>query len=310
MPTMREAPAGNPAALDEFQAAFGERLRQGEALARHTSSRMGGPADLFLVAETLSDLRQAANIAWKHDLPLFILGGGSNILVSDAGVRGLVIANRARAVAFEGTRVRAESGASLSTLARRCIGKGLAGLEWAIGVPGTIGGAVVGNAGAHGGDVAGSLESARILQPGGDEREWRNAELGFAYRTSVIKHSAPKSVILDVIFGLEQEPAEAIQTRADEYNAHRKATQPPGASIGSMFKNPPGDYAGRLIDQVGLKGKRVGNAQISPVHANFFVNLGEARAADVMALIESAREAVLAQFGVTLELEVQLVGDW
>jgi UDP-N-acetylmuramate dehydrogenase len=297
-------------ALAALRAAFGKRLHLEEALARHTSARIGGPADLFLVAETLSDLREAARIAWDHDLQLFVLGGGSNILVSDAGVRGLVVANRARGIEFEAVRVRAESGVNLSTLARRCIGEGLAGLEWAIGVPGTVGGAVVGNAGAHGGDMAGCVESARVLQSDDVERAWSNAELAFAYRTSAIKRNAAKSVILDVALMLKPEPTEAIQARADEYNAYRKSTQPPGASIGSMFKNPPEDYAGRLIDQVGLKGKVVGKAQISPVHANFFVNLGDARGADVYALIDKARRAVLAQFGVRLELEVQLVGDW
>jgi UDP-N-acetylmuramate dehydrogenase len=307
---MKKPPTTNTPALDELKTAFGNRLRLGEVLARHTSARIGGPADLFLAAETPADLRDAARIAWAHDLPLFILGGGSNILVSDAGVRGLVVANRARSVLIEGSRVQAESGANLSTLARRCIDQGLTGLEWAIGVPGTVGGAVVGNAGAHGGDVASCLESARILQPDGLERDWSNAELAFGYRTSAIKHSAVKSVILDAKFTLRTEPVEAIQARADEYNARRKATQPPGASMGSMFKNPPGDYAGRLIEQAGLKGRRVGKAQISPTHANFFINLGEARAADVLALIEGAREAVLAQSGVGLELEVQLVGDW
>lgn len=297
-------------ALDALGAAFGARLRRDEPLARHASARIGGPAEFFLAAETLDDLRVAARIAWDHNLPLFILGGGSNILVADAGVRGLVILNRARGVAIEGTRVQAESGANLSTLARRCIGLGLAGLEWAIGVPGTVGGAVVGNAGAHGGDVAACLEKARILQADGVERLWSNAELAFDYRTSAIKHSAAKSVILEAAFTLKNEPVEAIQARAERYNAHRKATQPPGASIGSMFKNPPGDHAGRLIEQAGLKGTQRGQAQISPVHANFFVNLGEARAADVWGLIEAARQAVLAEFGVRLELEVQLVGDW
>jgi UDP-N-acetylmuramate dehydrogenase len=297
-------------ALEALKAAFGERLRLHELLARHASARIGGPADCFVVAESLDDLRAAAQIAWNHNLPLFILGGGSNILIADEGVRGFVIHNRARAVTTDGPRVLAEAGANLSTLARRCIGLGLAGLEWAIGVPGTVGGAIVGNAGAHGGDVAGCLESALILQASGVERRWGNAELALGYRTSAIKQHVGKSVILEAAFTLRTEPVDAIQARADQYNAHRKATQPPGASIGSMFKNPPGDYAGRLIEQAGLKGTRMGQAQISPVHANFFVNLGEARAADVWGLIKEARQRVLDEFGVQLELEIQLVGDW
>lgn len=311
MPPAMESPLTiSPTALEELKTVFGARLRQGEMLARHTSARIGGPAEWFVVAETPDDLRAAARIAWGEGLPLFILGGGSNILVADAGLRGLVVSNRARRVSIEGTRVQAESGANLSTLARRCIERGLAGLEWAVGVPGTVGGAVVGNAGAHGGDVAANLESARILQADGIERDWKNAELAFDYRTSAIKRGTLKSVILDATFTLTNEPVEAIQARADAYNTRRKATQPPGASMGSMFKNPPGDYAGRLIDEAGLKGRRIGKAQISPVHANFFVNLGEARADDVRALIEEAREAVQVRFGVRLELEIELVGEW
>jgi UDP-N-acetylmuramate dehydrogenase len=297
-------------ALEALKTSFGERLRLHEPLARHASARIGGPADYFLVAESLDDLRAAAQIAWNHNLPLFVLGGGSNILIADEGVRGLVVHNRARAVTIDGTSVQAGSGANLSTLARRCIGVGLAGLEWAIGVPGTVGGAIVGNAGAHGGDMAGCVESARILQASGVERVWSNAELAFDYRTSAIKQRAEKSVILEAAFTLNTAPVDAIRARADQYNEYRKATQPPGASIGSMFKNPPGDYAGRLIEQAGLKGMQIGQAQISPVHANFFVNLGEARAADVWGLIKKARQMVLDEFGVRLELEVQLVGDW
>lgn len=298
------------AAADALRAAFGNQLRESVMLAQYTSARIGGPADYLLVAKKAGDLREAARLAWAHDLPLFVMGGGSNLLVADAGVRGLVVVNRARTITCERTRVRAESGASLSTLAQRCIHQGLAGLEWAIGVPGTVGGAVVGNAGAHGGDMSGVVARALIFEADGTERAWSNAELGFAYRSSAIKRGVGKSVILSVDFTLTEEPSEAIGARADEYNAYRKATQPPGASIGSMFKNPPDDYAGRLIDAAGLKGKRVGKAQISPVHANFFVNLGEARAADVLGLIEAARQAVLEQFGVALELEIQLVGEW
>lgn len=296
---------------ESLRAAFGDRLKTDEKLARHTSSRIGGPAEFFLTARTPDDLRQAATIAWQHDLPLFVLGGGSNVLVSDAGVRGLVVLNRAKDTHIDGTRIFAESGANLSTLARQCIKAGLAGLEWAVGVPGTVGGAVVGNAGAHGSDTAACLVETRILSEDGDEHVWSNAELGFAYRTSVIKQRPLKSVILDATFELTHEAVSDIQARADAYTAHRKATQPPGATIGSMFKNPAGDYAGRLIEQAGLKGTRIGNAQISPVHANFFVNVdGAASAADVYALIKLAREQVQTEFGVTLELEVQLVGTW
>jgi UDP-N-acetylmuramate dehydrogenase len=301
---------GNRLSAEEaLREAFGDRLRVDEPLARYTSARIGGPADLFVTARSVDDLRTAARLAWESELPLTILGGGSNVLVADAGIRGLVVHNRARGVRFEGMQVVVESGANLATLARRCIARGLAGLEWAIGVPGTLGGAVVGNAGAHGGDMAGCVEWAEALSPDG-ERRWSNAELGFDYRTSILKRARAKFVILSVGLRLARGDPDELRARADEFNTYRKATQPPGATMGSMFKNPPSDYAGRLIDQAGLKGMRVGNARISDVHANFFVNLAGATATDVKALVDRARTEVLSQFGVSMELEIELLGDW
>jgi UDP-N-acetylmuramate dehydrogenase len=181
---------------------------------------------------------------------------------------------------------------------------------------GTVGGAVVGNAGAHGGDIAQSLVSAKILDSDGNVRDWAAQELQFGYRTSWLKSQAEhleslsRPVVLVAEFELKQATRQELEARAAELTEKRKRTQPPGASAGSMFKNPPGDYAGRLIEAAGLKGARVGEAEISPVHANFIVNLGSASAADVYALICQAREKVTAQFGVKLELEIQLVGEW
>lgn len=298
-----------PDALRDLRAAFGERLLIDEPLARHTSARIGGPADAFLVARTVADLRQAAGSAWAHGLPLLILGGGSNVLISDAGVRGLVVHNRADRVSFDGTRVTADSGASTIALARRCASRGLAGFEWAIGVPGTLGGAVFGNAGAHGGDMAASVVAVEAATPAGDV-SLTNAELAFEYRSSILKREPRPLAILRVALELHEEDPAAVRARADEYNTYRKRTQPPGATIGSMFKNPPGDYAGRLIDAAGLKGMRVGGAQISEKHGNFFVNAGEATASDVKALIDRARAEVAARFSVALELEIELVGEW
>ncbi len=295
--------------LADLRAAFGARLLLGEPLARHTSARIGGPADAFLAARTVEDLRQAARLAWAHGVPLLVLGGGSNVLVSDAGVRGLVVHNRTSRVEFEGTRVCADSGVSTIGLARRCIRRGLAGLEWAVGVPGTLGGAVFGNAGAHGGDMAASVASVEVTTPAGDGR-LSNTDLAFEYRASALKREPRPLVILRVVLQLREDDPASIQARADAYTEHRRRTQPPGATVGSMFKNPPGDYAGRLIDAAGLKGVRVGGAQISEVHANFFLNAGDASAADVRALIELAREEVAWQFGVRLELEIELVGEW
>lgn len=296
-------------ACADLRAAFGDRLLLDEPLARHTSARIGGPADAFFAARTTGDLRAAARIAWAHGLPLIILGGGSNILVSDRGVRGFVVHNRADRVRFQGAQVIAESGASTIGVARRCIRRGLAGFEWAIGVPGTLGGAVFGNAGAHGGDMASVVQQVDAAAPEGDIR-LSAIDLGFAYRSSILKREPRPLVLLSVTLGLVEEDPAAIAARAEEYNAHRRRTQPPGATIGSMFRNPPGDFAGRLIDAAGLKGTRIGGAQISEKHANFFLNVAEATAAEVRALIDLARTRVHEQFGVNLELEIELVGEW
>mgnify|MGYP001252564419 CR=1 FL=1 len=296
-------------ALEALRAAFGARLLIDEPLARHTSARIGGPADAFLAASSLEDLRTAARLAWDHGVPLHVLGGGSNILISDRGVRGLVVHNRTDRMQFSVDLIRANSGAGTMALARRCASRGLAGLEWAIGVPGTLGGAVYGNAGAHGSDMKAIVSAVEVITPQG-EAVLNGADLGFEYRSSLLKRAGHDAVILDVLLALTPDDPAAIRARADEFNAYRKRTQPPGATIGSTFKNPPGDFAGRLIDAAGLKGTRVGGAQISDIHANFFLNVQNARAADVLALVDRAREAVLRQFGVTLELEIELVGEW
>lgn len=328
--------------IESLSALFGKLLKEREPLARYTSARIGGPADYLVVAESADELAHLVKVAWQADIKVFILGGGSNVLVSDAGVRGLVIVNRARSVQFreeektetqeiqgkEGTEetpssslssfnsqviVRAESGSNIGIVARQCCLRGLAGMEWAATVPGTVGGAVFGNAGAHGGEIAGNLLMAEILQPDGLVRPWSRAELGFSYRTSALKRqktSHRANIVLAAEFALTRGQPIVLQAKVEEFTAHRKRTQPPGASLGSMFKNPPGDYAGRLIEAAGMKGKRLGNVEISNLHANFFVNLGKARASDVLALIHMAHETVKAKFGVDLELEVELVGEW
>jgi UDP-N-acetylmuramate dehydrogenase len=317
--TIRDTPTQlsfDMAEKERLRVAFGERLKENESLARYTSARIGGPAEFLLFADSADELAEQVRTAWQLGMKVFILGGGANVLVSEAGFRGLVIVNRARGVEFnedgEQVSVRAESGVNLGVLARQCVLRGLAGLEWAATVPGTIGGAVHGNAGAHGGDVAGVLRMAEILQHDGTVREWSNAEMEFGYRTSALKRqrNGRSYVVLAAELALTRGDPQGLQTRVDEFIAHRKRTQPPGASMGSMFKNPPRDYAGRLIEAAGLKGKRIGNAEISTLHANFFVNLGEARASDVFALIHLAHDAVKAKFGVDLELEVELVGEW
>jgi UDP-N-acetylmuramate dehydrogenase len=304
-------------AANDLRSAFGAALREQAPLARYTSARIGGPAEYLVEAGSASELAEQVQTARRMGLAYFVLGGGSNVLVSDAGVRGLVILNHARGVEFreEAGRVivHAEAGVNLGSLARQCVQRGYAGLEWAATVPGTLGGAVLGNAGAHGGDLAGNFFVAGILQPDGVTRQWEKSELGFGYRTSALKRRkghGPELIVLWAELALNRGDPAALQAKVDEFTAHRKRTQPPGASMGSMFKNPPGDYAGRLIEAAGLKGRRLGQAEISNLHGNFFVNRGEARAAEVRALIQLAHDTVQTQFGVDLELEVELVGEW
>lgn len=298
--------------ITELKRSLGDRARADEPLSRHTTSRIGGPADLLIEATSADELRDLALAARRARVPLFVLGGGANILVGDAGVRGLTIVNKAKRLEFlDGGRVRAESGVVLPTLARECIARGLGGLEWAVGVPGTVGGAVVGNAGAHGRDTASDLKRAWILEPSNNVREWPVEDLQYAYRSSRLKQAKPGAyVVLSAEFHLARGSRASLEAKAAEFNEYRRRTQPPGASIGSMFKNPPGDAAGRLIEAAGLKGARVGQAEISRIHANFFVNLGGARAQDVMGLISLGRRKVREAFGVELELEIELVGDW
>jgi len=297
-------------AIQLLRQAFPQGVEEGASLAPHTAARLGGPAEVLLTVRSGEELQRAAELIWSLDLPLRVLGGGSNVLVADAGVKGVVVLNQAKAVRFEDPGVWAESGAFFGSTARRCVDHGLAGLEWAATVPGTIGGAVVGNAGAHGGEVSDSLVSADLLTRGQGVETWPAERLEFAYRHSWLKRNPGQAVVLSAIFRLQPGDQKAMKERVAELTEYRKRTQPGGASWGSMFKNPPGDYAGRLIEAAGLKGERRGEAEISTLHANFFLNRGEARAADVWELLQLARRRVADQFGIQLELEVEQVGEW
>ncbi len=286
--------------------------------------RVGGPADLLIVCESVDEVVQAVGLAQQYGTPFVLLGGGCNVLVADAGIRGLVIVNKASHVAFEGEAVRAEAGASLALLARETVERGLTGLEWATGLPGTVGGAIVGNAGAFDGDIAGVLQSATVLSHDGAIEEKPNAWFEFGYRDSRLKrgHGDRETrrdshasrimhhVVLAATFRLQPGDPAALAARAAEILEWRRTKHPSGATMGSTFKNPPGSHAGYLIEQAGLRGYRIGGAQISELHGNFFMNTGNATAADVLALIEHARAEVLRQFGVAMELEIELVGEW
>ncbi|MDX9992968.1 MAG: UDP-N-acetylmuramate dehydrogenase [Anaerolineales bacterium] len=298
--------------LTALREQFGSQAQENASLAPFTSARIGGPADLLVTVTSADELAAAVQICWRDSIPYRLLGGGSNILVSDKGLRGVALLNRAKAVEFRlGPEpvVWAESGVVFSNLANRAAAKGFSGLEWAATVPGTLGGAVYGNAGAFGGDLAHDLLRAEVLTEAG--RAWWTAqELGYDYRSSLLKRGEARAMILAAELKLKNGSPEEIKAAIAKFVARRKASQPPGASMGSMFKNPPGDYAGRLIEAAGLKGTRLGNVQISPVHGNFFVNDGETSAQDVRALIELAQKIVLEKFGVHLDLEVELFGEW
>jgi len=299
-------------------AAFGDRPRRDESLARHTTLRLGGPAEVWLPVESADELMTAIKLARQFQVPAFMLGGGANLLITDGVIRGLVIENRCSRVDFppeverspgERVTLTVESGVNLPNLARRCANKGLSGLEWAVGVPGTIGGAVVNNAGAYGSDMARSLTRIELLSPGG-EQVWQPVEwFEYGYRISKLKKQKSAWIVLKAELKMVVASPDEVETTMNTYNTRRKTSQPPGATIGSMFKNPPGDYAGRLIEAAGLKGYRVGQAQISPIHANFFQNMGEATATDMLTLIDVARGAVKEKFDIELELEIEVVGE-
>ena len=298
--------------VDILRQQFGDAVQENISLAPYTSARIGGSADVLAMVKSTNELMDVMKVVWEHEIPYYILGGGSNVLVSDKGVRGVVVLNKAKEVRFESgdqPTVWSEAGVILSNLANRCASKGLTGLEWAATVPGTIGGAVYGNAGAFGGDMSGNLLWAEMLTKNGRER-FSVGQMGYGYRTSILKRGGINAIVLSALLRLNNSTKEEVSAKIEQFSERRKTTQPPGASMGSMFKNPEGDHAGRLIEAAGLKGTRIGNAEISKVHGNFIINHGETRAMDVRELIDLTRRIVKQKLGVELELEVEFVGEW
>lgn len=308
---------------------LGLTIRRNVALAPLTTMKVGGPADYFVTVSTTDQLLKLVRWARAVSLPYFLLGGGSNILISDRGMRGLVIENRCRQVRIDEAPccvfphddrpfLMAESGAAMAGVARTSVRAGLTGLEWAVSVPGTIGGAVIGNAGAHGGEVKDNLVDVLLIDSEGAVQEYQVADLAYAYRDSSLKRLKPlvadfKPVVLSANFRLARGDATVIAARAERFLQHRRQTQPVAPSLGSIFVNPPGDYAGRLIEEAGLKGYRIGGVEVSNQHANFIVNpggVGHATAGDIMRLIAHIQEQVAEVHGIILEEEVQLVGEW
>jgi UDP-N-acetylmuramate dehydrogenase len=280
-----------------------------QPLAEHTSLRVGGPADFYVRARSEQDLLGAIEVAREHELPVFLLGGGTNLLVSDRGIRGLVLHNAWSENEVEGTVVTAASGTPLATVAAVAARSGIAGLEWMATVPGTVGGAVHGNAGAFGSETADALVDATLVDLNGDVWTQDAAAFRFAYRTSALQGTPV--VCLRARFrgapGDRRAAVAKIKEMANERIRKQPLAQP---NTGSIFRNPPGDHAGRLIEAAGLKGARVGGAEVSRKHANFIVNLGEATASDVWALMGRCMAEVKAKFGVDLVPEVERAGEW
>jgi UDP-N-acetylmuramate dehydrogenase len=302
----------------ELRRIFGRRLLRDEPLARHCSLGVGGPADVFILVHTRDELRQIVSLAGRAGIPLRVLGSGANVLPSDAGFRGIVVRNVATRAEFalSQMQVTADSGASLPVLARRLARAGLGGLEWGTGIPGTVGGATVNNAGAHGGAIADALVRVETVDSTGRHRFRERDELAYAYRRSALK-SWPgrppliREVVLASSFHVRAAGAGSLLEKIAHWAAERSARQPLKLpSAGSFFQNPPGDHAGRLIEAAGLKGLRLGGAEVSTLHANFLLNRNGATAREVYELGSRVRAHVQERMGVTLEMEVEMIGDW
>jgi UDP-N-acetylmuramate dehydrogenase len=302
---------------------FGERVMVDIPLNRYTSARIGGKADVVVSVNSSEKLAETAKLLWNFEIPFIILGSGSNVLISDAGVRQVVVLNEAKKFHFidqtQNPVVWVESGVNLGALARHAAGKGYSGLEWAAGIPGTVGGAIVGNAGAHDRDMASNLLMAAILhlnqiQEAGRhtilQENWPVERFEYEYRSSIIKRTPGRVVVLSAELRIAHSTPDLVKMRMNEFTTLRHNSQPQGASLGSIFKNPVGDHAGRLIEAAGLKGRAIGKVKISQQHANFFISHEGATANDYLALIRLTQQTVLEKFCVNLEPEIELLGDW
>ena len=313
--TLSGGPLDVTALAAEIARRVGVRAERDAPLARLTTMRLGGPADLLATAHNGFELRGLIRFARTRGVPLLVLGRGSNVVVSDRGVRGMVIQVRAEQSQIEGERYVASAGIPMARAATETQKAGLSGLEFGLAIPGSVGGAIWANAGAHGSDIAGVLESADVLLPDGSEVKVPAADLRLAYRESRFKHQAAgpdREIVLGGAFRLVAEPADVIRGRLDEIRHWRQAHQPLGLpSAGSVFRNPSPDVsAGELIDAAGLKGTRIGGAVVSEKHANFIVAERTATAADVRRLGDHVRATIRARDGIDLRYEVEFVGDW
>ena len=298
--------------LEKLQKLLGEaKVLVQEPMASHTTFRIGGPADYFVMPETVEELAAVLKLCKEEQMPYFILGNGSNLLVGDKGFRGVVIQlyKNFDGIQIDGTKVTAKAGAMLIRVAKESGKAGLTGLEFASGIPGTIGGAMVMNAGAYGGEMKDVVTAVTVLTKEGDIKNLTGDEMNFRYRGSVVEDEG--YIVLEAVMELKEGNLEEIQARIDELSIQRKTKQPiEYPSAGSTFKRPEGYFAGKLIQDAGLRGYRVGGAQVSEKHCGFVINAGGATAADVMQLMQDVSDKVNAQFGVTLEPEVKRVGEF
>jgi UDP-N-acetylmuramate dehydrogenase len=283
-------------------------VRFKEQLSFHTSLRIGGPADIFIVPQDIDDIRHALRFAQREQMPVFMLGGGNNVVVGDRGIRGVVLRlegclGRAE---FQGEEVVAGAGVGLSALIREAAALNLGGIECLVGIPATIGGALATNAGTADGTIGDFVSAVYFLNPDGSLGEFKPGPGNFTYRAF---HPPPGAVLVGCRLRLHRRPLAEIQKEIKQRLKVKKATQPLAlASAGCVWKSPPGGDAARLLEKAGLRGKRVGGAEISTKNANFIVNRGAASAADIVALMEFARERVRQQSGMTLETEIRILG--
>ncbi len=290
-------------------AVLGDAAQRDVPLARYSGVGIGGPAELLVIAHDRDTLIRAILLAQEAGIAWRVFGGLTNMLLPDGGLRGMIILNHTRGVDYDTAtcRVIAESGAVIAKLAQEATRRGWGGLTWAVGLPGTVGGAVVNNAGAFGGEIAKTLIAAEILTPDGHIQTVEPDWFAFQYRYSKLKAADTQVIVVSATFELTLRDPAALAAKANEYTGRRQRTQPPGRTLGSTFKNPPGDYAGRLIEAAGLKGTRHGGCMISEQHANFFINEGNGTAADFQALIDLVQVEVQRQFGIRLEPEIEII---
>lgn len=284
-------------------------IKTKELMSNHTSYGIGGPAEAFIEPTSIPDLQIAMNFAKEREIPVICVGSGSNILVSDDGIPGFVISleKSFKEITFNDNICMANAGAKLGKVVKKCIKRNLSGLETLIGIPGTLGGAIIMNAGAFGSEISNCLTSVEILTESGKMERRSAGDIEFGYRSSSFDEN---DIVLTAELQLQEKSADKIRSKRDSANKQRKSTQPlKYRSAGSVFKNPEGGQsAGYLIDNAGLKGLRVGNAEVSKMHANFIINTGKATAVDMIDLINNIRETVFDKYMISLELEIRTIG--